>query len=140
MGKQSKKGSGRIKLNQPSGAISAPIGHYLESNIRFSLEYCECGNDYCIQKIEKNLLPVLYKKMGHLEKMTWRQIKQIPHGNGISIERSESSNLLMFQHLRGRFSTYGHFRFAPLARVFGAIDNDLFYIIRFDPDGKINHK
>lgn len=123
-------------------ALSAdpPFG-YWEKKVRFSLRECDTQN-YCISNC-KTVLPELYKRLGHFEEMKWGDVRRLGHDNGISIEPKDSENQRIMEKQSSLFKTFGHFRVSsrqkPLFRVFGAISEDLFYILRFDVDGSINH-
>lgn len=117
----------------------------LELPVRFSLHYCDTNKKYCIKNVarNRNLLRSLYKRLGHFEKMNWRLAIGAAREDGISIEKKETDNHKALTNTFPQFTTFGHIRIPAegksIFRVFGAIKNDLFYILRFDVDGKENH-
>ena len=68
--------------------------------------------------------------------MTWQQARALKHDKGISLEAKDSENHKELNAESNAFKTYGHFRVnvnsKPKFRVFGALENDLFYILQFD--------
>ncbi len=129
-----------------SETFTAPALDALERKVRFSLKHCDTKKNYCISTIssDKILLTDLYKRLGHFEDMTWRIAKTMPREDGISIEKHSSTNYRDMASSYSDFDTFGHLRVSsskkPIFRIFGAVREDLFYILRFDVDGVINHK
>lgn len=128
-----------------SDKLSAPTIDILERSVRFSLKHCEIGRNYCISKAasDKEVLRDLYNRLGYFEDMTWRVAQSANHKSGISIEKRKSANYKSMAASYPDFDTFGHLRVPskkkPIFRVFGARREDLFYILRFDVDGSINH-
>jgi len=133
------------KDNFRGDKLQAPLIDVLDQKIRFSLKNCEVSKQYCISTIssDKNVLADLYKRLGYFEEMTWNTMQTLPREKGISIEKKDTSNYSELSKTYSRFDTFGHFRVnsknKSKFRVFGARSSDLFYILRFDLDGKINH-
>lgn len=120
-------------------AITSP-----ENKIRFSLIKCDTSS-YCIRKLNsRNLIQDLYKELSRFENITWSQLISLNRTSGLCIEKKESENYVLMSEKFPGFSTFGHFRVGskerPKFRVFGARHEDLFYILMFDIDGRINHK
>lgn len=115
---------------------------HLGSKVRFSLKRCETSKNHCITNC-KTVLPDLYRRLGHFENMTWRDMQRLSREAGISIEGKKSANHKTLAEKYNGFSTFGHFRVPSTNkgkfRVFGAQSEDLFYILMFDVDGKFNH-
>lgn len=140
-------GSKKIKLrdslrgSSPTIFQDVPDLKYIEKNIRFSLKDCDT-RDWCIRKLENEDIKALYKRLGYFEQMTWKQISQIPREKGFSIEKKGDSNSARLESVYPQFSTFLHFRVTgtnSLFRVFAARQEDLCYILQFDPKGIINH-
>lgn len=118
---------------------------YYECNVRFSLSRCIIKKDVCLTNVttDKTLLENLYKTLGKFENYTWRQMQSLSRENGISIEKKnqEMHKILQLEMLEA--NTFGHFRVnhpeKSTFRVFGGIMKDLFYILYFDVDGKMQH-
>jgi len=125
--------------------FSAPVIDVLERKVRFSLKHCDTGKSYCISTFasDKQILSDLYKRLGHFEDMTWQLAKNTNHASAISIEKRSSTNYRNLVSVYGDFDTFGHLRIPSSKkktfRVFGALREDLFYILRFDVNGSINH-
>lgn len=146
----SKKSKGFIapfaeKGNFEGEQFQAPLIDVLEQKIRFSLKNCDTGRQYCISTVaaDKSVLFDLYKRLGYFEDITWSTMRTLPHEKGISIEKKDSANFKEMVKSFGEFDTFGHFRVntknKSAFRVFGAIRSDLFYILRFDVGGSMNH-
>src|SRR5262245_16053653 len=88
--------------------LAEPL-HYEETPVRFSMSKCDT-NDYCIRKLQRNEVEALYKRFGHVEQMTWRQFKQMPRENGLSIEPRNSTTHEMLTRKVAGVTTFGHFR------------------------------
>jgi hypothetical protein len=125
--------------------FQAPLIDVLEQKIRFSLKSCDTGKQYCISTVatDKNILADLYKRLGYFEDITWSTMRTLSRESGISIEKKDSANHKEMSSAFSEFDTFGHFRVSSKAkstfRVFGAMRSDLFYILRFDVDGTMNH-
>ena len=125
--------------------FQAPLIDVLEQKIRFSLKNCDTGKHYCISTVasDKKILADLYKRLGYFEDITWGTMRTLPRESGISIEKKDSTNHKEMTKAFNEFDTFGHFRVNSKAkntfRVFGAMRSDLFYILRFDVDGAMNH-
>lgn len=114
---------------------------YLDRRIRFSLKRCNTDR-YCITKLIKKEIEGLYKKLGYFEEITWRDVRQLKRESGFSIEKKEDTNNKMLLRDYPEFDTFLHFRVNGLDnpfRVFGAMKNDLCYILLLDSKGEINH-
>lgn len=128
-----------------SSKYSAPVLDYLDSKVRFSLKSCDISKAHCISNVagDKRLLKDLYKRLGHFEEMDWTTAKSLTHDKGISIEKKDSSNHKKLSACYADFDTFGHLRvnsdIKPIFRIFGAVRDDLFYILWFDIDGLLNH-
>jgi len=133
------------KNNFQASNFSAPAIDVLERKVRFSLKHCDTSRSYCISNAtsDKQVLNDLYKRLGHFEDMTWQSAKSLSHSKGISIEKRGTTNYQDMSSIFTDFDTFGHLRVQsskkPTFRVFGALREDLFYILRFDVDGAINH-
>lgn len=129
-----------------SSSFEAPYIDVLGKKVRFSLKYCDTGKKHCISTFssDKSVLADLYKQLGYYEDITWGVISGMPHEQGISIEKKDSTNHATLSSEYSDFDTFGHFRVKSKSkskfRVFGARQSDLFYILRFDVDGAMNHK
>lgn len=125
--------------------ISAAGIDVLERKVRFSLKHCDIGNVYCLSTVayDKDVLGDLYKRLGHFEDMTWSIARSLPRESGISIEKRDTPNYKLMSRAYVDFDTFGHLRVPSkkksLFRVFGAISDDLIYILRLDTDGSMNH-
>jgi hypothetical protein len=137
----------RINYVEPvvreAGRVEAEQIEFLDASVRFSLKHCNTKN-YCIRLVTDNeAMNKLYKRLGYFESMTWGQIKTIAREDGISVEKKDSENHKQLSREYDIFTSFGHFRVnnrnMPTFRVFGAISNGLFYILKFDPTGSINH-
>lgn len=118
----------------------APIDH-LEQRIRFSFKNCNTNN-YCIRNLGDKEIGKFYERLGHFEELSWRQIMQIDHKKGFSIEKRDTGNFKNFYNSYPNFSTFLHFRVNGLPnifRVFGALKEDLCYVLAIDKNGVINH-
>ena len=75
--------------------------------------------------------------------MTWKQIQSVDRKKGISKEKKDSNNHKELRKDNAQFTEFGHMRVntpqKSTFRIFGAISGGLFYILRFDVDGKMNH-
>jgi hypothetical protein len=126
-----------------SGYSGVPELDVLDQKVRFSLKNCTTGKK-CFSKVsDRDARKSLYSTLGHFEEMTWRQLQELKHEKGISIEKKGSDNYKKLVSNYKIFETFGHFRVSskkkPKFRVFGARLGDLFYLLEFDPDGKENH-
>ena len=123
-----------------------PPSDYNKS-IRFSLKHCceYLGNtDFCLLKIRQKEARNLYKKLGYFEKFTWKDVVNIPHDKGFSMERKKDK---AYKKLSAEFpsiSNFFHFRVGGVGtgvfRVFGGRKDDLCYLLLFDRTGKIHFK
>lgn len=125
---------------------SSPQLDRLESKVRFSLRYCaNCNRDYCISKLKNSReAKSVASRLGYFEDHTWKQVLNLPHENGISAEKKNSENHNILQSECMLFNTFGHLRVNNVEgkntyRIFGAIFEDIFYILRIDRDGRMNH-
>jgi hypothetical protein len=118
---------------------------YSENLVRFSLSRCVIKKDVCLSNVTKSkeLMQGLYRALGNLEKYTWRQIATLSRDDGISIEKKSDCMHGVLKVELPEASTFGHFRVEnkekKIFRVFGGRMNDLFYILYFDVDGKLQH-
>lgn len=123
----------RVPLQEPA--------HYPESFVRFSFSKCDMDN-YCIQNLEKDELKRLYSTFGRLENITWKNVRQLQHEKGFSIEKKDSSMHSFLQPRMDGCSTFGHFRVngsASNTRVFVGLQRDLAYILLIDRSGELQH-
>lgn len=123
--------------------IDAGEQAYLEKKVRFSLKYSLTDKNSIGAITDREKLRQLFKKLGYFEEMTIRQLRQLDHKRGLSIEGKESGNyrLLVDEFGQHGFNTFYHFRtqLNSMFRVFGSSRGDLYYLLLFDPDGKVNH-
>lgn len=137
-------GAGRIGLKKPlEGSASTILAEntavkYLDRKIRFSLKVCDTG-DHCITKLNRREIEALYKKLGYFEQITWRDVQVMRREIGFSIEKKGDTNDAWLNTRFSGFSTFLHFRVSGPFRVFGAMYEDLCYLLIFDPKGRINH-
>jgi hypothetical protein len=133
------------KSIRDSSSINADHIEYLGKTVRFSLRHCSTARKNCISTFagDKEILQALYNRLGHFEKMTWQQAKGTDHAKCISIEGKNTPNHRLLSQQFPDFTTYCHMRVntrkKPKFRVFGALQEDWFCILRFDVDGKENH-
>lgn len=138
-----------ISYNEPikagQSSIQAEQVEYLDKNVRFSLRHCSTKRDECISTIvgDRKLLQALYNRFGHFEQMTWQQARGADHRNSLSIESKTTSNHQLYSKEFPQFQTFCHMRVnyssKPKFRIFGAIQQDCFCVLKFDVDGKQNH-
>lgn len=132
-----------VKSSQPS--LQADTIEFLDKNVRFTLRYCSVKRNDCISTVakDKTVLQALYNRFGHFEKMNWQQARSADHANCISIEPKSSTNHTDLQSEFPDFDTFCHMRVnisaKPKFRVFGALLQDNFCVLKFDVDGKVNH-
>lgn len=120
--------------------LTEPL-HYLESKVRFSFSRCDISK-FCIQKLEKPELKQLYNTLGKFEKMTWRQARELPRENGISIDKKDGAVYGLLKPRVEACSTFGHFRVntsGANTRVFVGLDQDLAYLVFIDRKGELQH-
>ena len=128
-----------------SGDLEAIEIDHLESKVRFSLKHCDTDRKYCIKNVTKDstVLQSLYKRMGHFEDMTWQLAMDTAREGGLSVEKRDTNNYKILKASYGDFDTYAHVRVSASKksafRIFGAVRDGLFYVLRFDIDGKMNH-
>ncbi len=121
--------------------LQEPDAHYLENFVRFSFSFCDL-KDYCITKLSKSELENFYKRMGHFEKMTWKQVIALSREKGMSIEKKTDAVHLLLSSMISVSDTFAHFRVNGVRtpfRVFVARSKDLAYILKIDSKGSMHH-
>lgn len=137
----------KIKLRRqlvgtsPTILQDVPQIAYLNKKVRFSLRDCDT-KDFDIRGLSDKEILSLYKRLGYFEQMTWRDVNQRARESGFSIEKKGDSNQALLSTRFPHFSTFLHFRVGgteSIFRVFGALSEDLCYILLADYKGSINH-
>jgi hypothetical protein len=130
---------------QAQTSLEADQIEFLERLVRFSLRHCSVKRSECISNVAKDrqVLKALYGRFGHFEQMNWQQARGTDHKKFISIESKSSTNHQKLLKAFPGFETFCHMRVnhpsKPKFRVFGALVNDSFCILKFDIDGVENH-
>lgn len=115
--------------------------HYSERPVRFSMANCDTG-DYCIRRLTREDVKALYRRLGHLEQMTWGQMPQIDREKAISIDKRGGMMHERLSRMVPGITTFGHFRVTGTnanTRVFVGIDRDLARVLLIDRDGELQH-
>ncbi|MFH1170261.1 MAG: hypothetical protein V1704_01750 [Candidatus Vogelbacteria bacterium] len=120
---------------------------YAETKVCFSICDCSLDKKYSFWRFDdKGQARKFIEKLRYFEKLTWRQLANLPRKNGLTPERSNSPNfdLIHAQNTSdSKFAEqfYFHFRVEQtgLFRVFGYQRGQFFCITHVDPHGKINH-
>lgn len=139
--------SHKIILNKPFGGsvetIFEPIPEvrYLERKVRFSFKNCDT-DDWSVRGLTRKELDCFFKRLGYYEQIMWKDIRQLRRENGFSVEKRGDSNFDFLNKKYPNYSTYLHFRVNgtnTIFRVFGAINEDLCYLLIVDSKGGLNH-
>jgi len=120
---------------------------YPESRVAFSFRDCSLDKKYSFYELGKEKAKKLITRLGHIEKMTWRQLVGLLREEGLTPEKPNSPSFEMIdnqnssgQKISGE-KYYFHIRIeeAGLFRVFGYQEGPFFCITHIDPNGKIHH-
>lgn len=117
----------------------------LENPIRFSLKHCTThlgDKDFCLLEISKQEAERLYERLGYFEDLTWKDIANLDHKKGFSVEKKDSEAYKKLATIFTHLTNFFHFRVNGVGtgkfRVFGGRKNDLCYILLVDRNGKIH--
>lgn len=124
-----------------SKSINAVNAQHANNQVRFSLRYVDLGKQYHISKVPKGYWADISKKLGRLESLTIHQFTS-DKVNGLSFEPKSSSNFkfLKSDYEQVAFDYFGHFRVKNSLkfRIFIGYKNELYYLLLFDKDGRVN--
>lgn len=119
---------------------------FAEEKVRFSISDCTLDKKYSFWCLNREQATKFLDRLRHIEKMKWKEFASLPRKNGVSPEKTGSSN---FDLIHGQNTSdskfveqfYFHFRVEQtgLFRVFGYQRGQFFCITHIDPDGKVNH-
>jgi tRNA U34 2-thiouridine synthase MnmA/TrmU len=119
---------------------------YAEAQVRFSICDCSLDKKYSFWCLNKEQAEKFIKRLKHIEKLTWKQLANLPRKNGLTPEKQGSPNFDLVNDQNTSESKffeqyYFHFRVeqTDLFRVFGYQHRQFFCITHIDPNGKINH-
>ncbi|MFA6552581.1 MAG: hypothetical protein WCT19_03735 [Candidatus Paceibacterota bacterium] len=119
---------------------------YAEEKVCFSICDCSLDKKYSFWCLNREQAKEFLDRLRHIEKLNWKQFASMSRENGLTPEKSGSSN---FDLIHGQNSSesrffeqhYFHFRVEQkgVFRVFGYQRRQFFCITHIDPNGKINH-
>lgn len=119
---------------------------YAEKSVFFS--FCDCSLDkkYSFWSLEKVKAKELRDRLGHIEKMIWKQLASLGRKDGLTTEirGTKSFNMIEAQDSSGQKIVgeqyYFHFRVEKIDkfRVFGYQKGQLFCITHIDHNGNMH--
>lgn len=119
-----------------------PFDNYLEDKVVFSFRDAEYGGPFCIKNFQDNELGMLYKRLGHIEDLTWKQFRTQPRKYQLTPESPGSASYNLCKIRCPSINDFYHFRATATGvntRIFVGKRAGMLHVVLFDRCGQVHH-